>query len=175
MLNTLAGRSLCSAIYSCSLYLSLPHNLSFLCSAVESSLISLCLSHQPYLSFIICLHSSCLSSIIFNLSSQALLSLSPSVSLDYYDHYQFLFLFQFHNNASTWLSQILFIKFIFTEYVRIQTNIYTMQTFSYFTSVGLAQARPNNYISNLIIVTCKLKVELLLYDCVLMFGNCCVV
>ena len=40
-----------------------------------------------------------------------------------------------------------------------------MQTFSYFTSVGLARARPHNYISNLIIVTCKLKVELLLYDC----------
>ena len=79
--DTLAGRSLCSAIYSCSLYLSLPHNLSFLCSAVESSLISLCLSRQPYLSFIICLHSSCLSRIIFNLSSEALLSLSSSVSI----------------------------------------------------------------------------------------------
>ena len=81
--------SLLSSLHSCSLYWSLPHNLQSLFSLLSSlhiSYLPLSVSLQHYFSFIICLNSSCLSRIIFNLSSlcsavsTSLISLCPSQS-----------------------------------------------------------------------------------------------
>ena len=106
MLNTLAGRSLRSAVSIAVLAICLSRtifNLSSLCSAVSTSLMSLCLSLslQPYFSFIICLRirSSCLSlslphnlqSLLSGFAQQSPPCLSPYVSLDHDELYQSLF------------------------------------------------------------------------------------
>ena len=126
MLNTLAGRSLCSAIYSCSLYLSLPHNLQSLFSLLSSLIISyLPLSVSPTLLLfhnlspqLLSLQHNPLQSLFSGFAQLIFLCLSrlrqaPSVShLSPLQFFQVVWLcpFLIINNASTWLSQILLIK-----------------------------------------------------------------